>query len=127
LFDVRNPIILPPGHWITRLIVKHYHEKANHAAGINFILSQLSERYWIIAAREEIRDWENQCYGCRRRRNKQASQVMAPLPGVRLRFTYRAFDQSAVDFVGPFITIQGNLVPRLFPLVEVRPWLGLVT
>ena len=73
-YDVRSPIILPRGHWVTRLIVKHYHEKANHAAGVNFILSQLSERFWIIVAREEIRDWENQCYGCRRRRNKPASQ-----------------------------------------------------
>ena len=107
-YDVRCPIILPRGHRVTRLIVKHYHEKANHAAGVNFILSQLSERFWIIAAREEIRDWENQCYGCRRRRNKPASQVMAPLPGVRLRFTYQAFDQCAVDFGGPFITIQGR-------------------
>ena len=35
------------------------HEKANHAGGVNFILAQLSQRFWIIAAREEIRSWEN--------------------------------------------------------------------
>ena len=33
---------------------------------------------------------------------------MAPLPKVRLRFTYRAFDQCGVDYAGPFTTIQGR-------------------
>ena len=30
-FDVRFPIILPHGHWITKLIVKQHHELGNHA------------------------------------------------------------------------------------------------
>ena len=52
-YDTRFPIILPRGHWVTKLIVKHYHERGNHAAGVNFILCQLSEildhcRHWII-------------------------------------------------------------------------------
>ena len=106
-YDVQFPIILPRTHWITKLIVKHYHEKANHAACVDFILSQINKRYCIIAAREEIREWENQCYGCKRRRNKPVNQIMAPLPKVRLRFTYRAFDQCGVDFAGPFLTVQG--------------------
>ena len=33
---------------------------------------------------------------------------MAPLPEVRLRFTYRAFDQEAVDYAGLFTTVQGR-------------------
>jgi hypothetical protein len=54
-YDVKHPIILPRGHHVTKLIVKHYHERANHTGGVNFILAQLSQRFWIIAAREEIR------------------------------------------------------------------------
>ena len=107
-YDVRHPVILPRRHWITRLIVKDYHEKANHNAGVNFILSQINEKYWIIAAREEIREWENQCNHRKRRRSKPAIQIMAPLPKVRLRFTYRAFHQCGIDFAGPFFTIQGR-------------------
>ena len=34
-YDVRYPIILPRKDWITRLIVKHYHELGNHNAGVN--------------------------------------------------------------------------------------------
>ena len=106
--DVKHPIILPRGHHVTKLIVKHYHEKANHAGGVNFILAQLSQRFWIIAAREEIRSWENECNECKKRKTKLATQIMAPLPKVRLRFTYRPFDQSVVDYAGPFITVQGR-------------------
>lgn len=112
-YDVRFPIILPRGQWVTRLIVKHFHEMANHGAGTNFVLSQLSGRFWIVAAREEIRAWENECNECKRRKNKPATQIMGPLPQVRLRFTYRAFDQTAVDYAGPFTTIQGRGRQRL--------------
>ena len=107
-YEVRHPVILPRGHWVTKLIVKHYHERANHNAGVNFILSQINEKYWLIAAREEIRDWEKECNFCERRRSRPANQIMAPLPKVRLRFTYRAFDQCGVDYAGPFTTIQGR-------------------
>ena len=60
-FDVRFPIILPRGHWVTKLIVKQHHELGNHAAGTNYTLANLSARCWIVSAREEIREWENQC------------------------------------------------------------------
>ena len=112
-YDTKFPIILPRGHWVTKLIVKSYHEEANHSAGVNFILAQLSQRSWIMAAREEILDWEKSCNEYKRRKNKTAKQVMAPLPNVRLRFTFRPFDQTAVDFAGPFITIQGRGKKRL--------------
>ncbi|XP_074637789.1 uncharacterized protein LOC141896447 [Acropora palmata] len=63
-YDTRFPIILPRGHWVKKLIVKNYHERGNHAAGVNFTLCQLSERFWIIAAREEIREWDRECNEC---------------------------------------------------------------
>ena len=107
-FDVIFPTILPRGHWVTKLIVKHYHERANHTAGTNFVLSQVNQRYWIVAAREEIREWENECNERKKRKNKTATKVMGPLPQSRLRFTYRESDQAAVDYAGPFKTIQGR-------------------
>ena len=112
-YDVRFPIILPRGQWVTRLVVKHYHELSYHSAGTNFVLSQISGRFWIVAPREEIREWKNECSECKRRRNKPATQIMGPLPQVRLRFTVRAFDQTAVDYAGPFTTIQGRGRHRL--------------
>ena len=85
------------------------------------MLAQINQRFWIVAAREEIREWENECCTCQKRRNKLATQIMAPLPEVRLRFTYRAFDQAAVDYAGPFTTIQRRGKRRL------KRWLCLFT
>ena len=61
-YGERFPKLLLRGHWVT----KHYHEHANHSAGINFLLSQISEKYWVIAAHGEIREWEGECSMCKR-------------------------------------------------------------
>ena len=34
-YDVRHPIVLPRKHWVTKLIVKYFHEKGNHNSGTN--------------------------------------------------------------------------------------------
>ena len=41
-YDVRHPTVLPQKHWVTKLIVKYFHEKGNHNAGTNQTLSLLS-------------------------------------------------------------------------------------
>ena len=47
-YDVRYPIILPRKAWVTKLIVKYYHELGNHVAGTNQTLCSLSAKYWIL-------------------------------------------------------------------------------
>ena len=79
-YDVRYPILLSRKNWITKLIVKYYHEMGNHNAGTNQTLSALSTKYWIMAAREEIAEWKKECAACIRRKAKCAKQIMAPLP-----------------------------------------------
>ena len=88
---------------------------------INFILCQLSERFWIIAACEEIREWDHECNKCKRRRSKPACQITAPLSKMRLRFSFRPFAQTTVDFAGPLYTVQGRGKPRR------KRWLCLFT
>ena len=107
-YDVRFPVILPRNSWVTKLLVKEYHEKGNHATGTNQTLAALSTRYWILSGREVIREWEKECAECRRRKSKPCQQIMAPLPTARLKTSLRAFARSAVDFAGPFITVQGR-------------------
>ena len=105
-YDVRYPVILPRKCWLTNLIIKDAHEKGNHAFGTNQTLATLSVRYWIISAREAIREWERECAECRRLKARTAQQIMAPL--ARLQTSLKAFTRTAVDFGGPFITIQGR-------------------
>ena len=106
-WDTRHPIILSRNHQTTKLIIKDSHEKSQHG-GTNQVLAQLSSRYWIVSAREAIREWEKECMVCRRREVTPAKQVMAPLPGLRTQKFLRAFSQTSVDFDGPFYTKQGR-------------------
>jgi len=111
--DTRYPIILPRTSWVTKLIVKQYHVDGYHSTGTNHTLAALSSKYWIISAREVSREVEKDCVVCRRRKAKLATQVMAPLPNVRLKMCLRPFtNNAAVDYAGPFITIQGRSIRR---------------
>ena len=109
-YDARYPIILPRRHGVTRLIVKCEHKKGAHICGTNHVLSELSKRYWILSAREAIREWESMCMTCKRRTTKTATQIMAPLPSGRLKLpsSLRSFVHTALDFAGPFLTIRGR-------------------
>ena len=104
-YDVRHLIVLPRKNGLQNLIVKYFHEKGNHDSGINQTLSLLSTGYWIIAAHEEIMDWERECATCKRRNAKQAEQIA--ING--LKPSLRAFVRTAVDFAGPFLTRQGRV------------------
>ena len=88
-------------------MVRSYHEKTN-VAGTNHILALLSEKYGILRAREEIKQVTSECNFCKKKKAKAATQIMAPLPDVRLSLPLQAFSKTAVDFGGPFITIQGR-------------------
>ena len=106
--DARFPIILTRKNCAAKLIVKHYHEKDNHAGRTNQLLAALSTRFWIIFGHQEIREREKDCNECQRGELKATKQIMAPLLQFRLRFSLRAFTQTAVDYSGPFITMQGR-------------------
>ena len=68
----------------------------------------MSSRFWIVSGREEIRDWEKVCSECKRRNAKAATQIMAPLTNIRLKASLPAFFYAAVDYAGPFFTVQGR-------------------
>ena len=56
----------------------------NYVVGTNKTLSALLTRFWIVAAREEIIDWEKECTICKRGKAKSAKQIMAHLPLIQL-------------------------------------------
>jgi hypothetical protein len=49
-----------------------------------------------------------QCNECCRHKAKPAEQMMGPLPSIRTKQPLHAFSRTAVDFGGPFITVQGR-------------------
>ena len=107
-WDSRFPIILPKDSLVTTLIIKHCHEKVGHH-GTNHTLAAVSSRFWILCARESIKKWQATCATCKKAKAnaKPALQLMAPLPDTRCKLPLRAFAEIAIDFAGPFTTIQG--------------------
>jgi hypothetical protein len=99
---------LPRNNRVTELIAKYYHDNGNHARGTNGVLADISTKYWIISAREEIRSWESKCNECKKRKAKATIQIMSPLPHSRLDTTMRAFNKCGLDFAGPFETKMGR-------------------
>jgi len=111
-YDANFPILLPRKHWITRLVVKQCHENVCHS-GVNSTLTELSKRFWVVSAREEIRELQNMCTKCKLINARVAKQIMGTLPKQRSDNTVKAFVNTAVDYAGPFITKQGRGKTRL--------------
>ena len=107
--SVKYPVIFPKKHPVTKLIIKYHHEKEGHQMGLNYTLNHLRERYIIVYARETAKRTIRECSECKRRyRGKPLQQQVAPLPRIRLEVTMKPFTNSAIDFAGPFYTIQGR-------------------
>ena len=61
-----------------------------------------------MAACEAIAEWIKEFAVCIRRKAKCAEQIMTSLPLNWLKSSLRAFTRTAVDFGGPFKTVQGR-------------------
>ena len=63
----------------------------------------------VVHARETVKKVIKECAECRIRfRGKLATQQMAPLPTIRLEATMKPFTNCAIDFAGPYLTVQGH-------------------
>ena len=101
--NAAHPMILPKKHHITRLVVGDVHHHCRHG-GVNHVLAQVRSRYWIKDGPQEVKNWDQECKSCERRRAKPAMQIMAPLPKSRLGMPMRAFANCCVNYAGPFFT-----------------------
>ena len=105
--DVKHPIVLPRQGHVSKLLVRHYHEKSLHQ-GKGITLNEIrSSGYWIIGGGSVVSRLVHECVTCRRLRAKVQEQKMADLPAERLTpappFTY-----CAVDYFGPWYVREGR-------------------
>lgn len=102
-----HPLILPRRHQLTALIITDYHVRSLHQ-GINYVLSQLRKKYWVIGNSGTIRHYLADCIRCRHARAQPSTQKMSPLPNQRLMMGFPAFAFSAVDYFGPMVVRVGR-------------------
>ena len=63
-FPAKHPVIVPSKHQVAHMIVLDTH---NHARlGVEWTLSRVRRKYWVIDARNIIKRVENACVTCKR-------------------------------------------------------------
>ena len=78
-FDTKHPIVLDARHNFVKLFLRHTHLK-NHHQGIDYLRSNVQERYAILKLRSTLRSIKSNCLLCRKFRAATIQPIMADLP-----------------------------------------------
>ena len=105
--DIKFPIILSRNSHVTKLIVKHFHERTYHQ-GKGMTLNEVrSNGFWVVSGPSLVANIISSCVKCQRLRGAVQEKRMSDFPEDRLEpappFTY-----CAVDYLGPFIIKEGR-------------------
>ena len=98
----KHQIILPHHHPLTKLIIDECHLKNLHA-GFQLLWSTLQRNFWILRARDVIRNEIRNSIICRKQRAETAQQLMGSLPTPRVTPGF-AFEHCGLDYAGPYHT-----------------------
>lgn len=102
--DTIHPIVLDPGHLITKLLIKETDQRLLHP-GSESVLAELRRQYWVLQGREAIRKQQRTC---QRWRAKPQTPRLADLPPCRLNLYKPPFHSTGVDCFGPFTVKVGR-------------------
>ena len=94
----QHPIIVPRGH-LSMLLAHHVHIKRKHS-GVNSMLTELKNNYWIVGARRTCKTVKKRCVACQRQDARPCKQPNAPLPEDRVKQS-SPFAVSGIDHAGP--------------------------
>lgn len=98
-FNFLCPIVLPGKHSIVQALIREKHLQLAHA-GVQILLNDLREKYWVLGGRKVIRSVIRKCVICRRHDSKPFEVAPAPLPKDRIRDA-AVFEVVGIDFAGP--------------------------
>uniref|UniRef100_A0A8D8T1R1 Integrase catalytic domain-containing protein n=1 Tax=Cacopsylla melanoneura TaxID=428564 RepID=A0A8D8T1R1_9HEMI len=101
----KHPVLLPKTAHLTKLLINHYHDMTLHG-GPKVVQSLLQRFYWIIGARNLVRNLLSKCVKCIRMKPMFHQPLMADLPASRFA-QGRAFLNVGVDLAGPFSLKSG--------------------
>ena len=82
-YDTKFPILLPPQHQLTELIILDCHQKVLHS-GLQTTVAQIRQRYWITKIRQRVKTLLRKCVVCKKINGKPYSApINPPLPQCR--------------------------------------------
>ncbi|KRX11896.1 hypothetical protein T07_13198, partial [Trichinella nelsoni] len=74
--ETRNPMLLPHGDGVVKLLIQQVHEQQLHA-GIDQTLAATRKRFWITRGRSAVKEVVRKCVVCRRVTARPFEQQMA--------------------------------------------------
>lgn len=93
------PMLLPKCR-VSKLIIRHTHACALHG-GLQLTLRTLRQ-FWILRARNLVKNCIFKCMTCARQRAAMSYQQMRDLPETRVN-TARLFTHTGIDYADPFL------------------------
>lgn len=88
--QARNPVILPKGNHVSRLIARRAHEVETGHSGNEHVLSLTRQKkYWIVRGRPLVK--EKDCVTCKRLKGKLEAQRMPDLSLERVSLCRQPF------------------------------------
>ena len=99
--EMRKPIILPRGHQMVNLLLKHLHEKRAHC-GYKSLVYESRKRFWIVGVRKMAQQVTSKCVTCKKLRRRPLEQLMGQIPKLRVAAGFPAFSNTAIAMFGPF-------------------------
>jgi Integrase zinc binding domain len=122
-FATRNPVILDGRHRYVELMIKYLHQKGNHQ-GVEIVVNQLRERFWIIKCRSAVKRQFQNCLQCKRRKAKPAQPLMGQIPAERFASHEKPFTNTGVAFFRPIYVNVGRRTEKrygvLFTCLTIR-------
>ena len=101
-FDSQHPIILDARQAIVRLLVRHVHLRKFHQ-GLDYMRAVVNLKYVLLNLQWLLRNIENTCVACRKRKAQTVSHIMTDLPIERLGYPQPPFSNTGVDYFGLFL------------------------
>ncbi|XP_065074988.1 uncharacterized protein LOC135698779 [Ochlerotatus camptorhynchus] len=108
---VKNPILLPKGHYVTDLVIADYHGKYRHQ-NHQTVMNEVRLKYFIPRLRSEYNRVRKNCQHCKVRRVNPQPPAMGNLPPARLAAFQRPFSYTGIDYFGPMLVVVGRRVEK---------------
>ena len=99
-YQKKQPVILPKGHHVSELIIRHFHESVHHQGRLITSAAVREADYWVVGAHRMISSLTESCVNCKLR-GATITQHMANLPPDRTE-TSPPFTNVGFDVFGPW-------------------------
>ena len=98
----KHPALLPKGHHVSNLVIRHYHNKVHHQGRQITHGAVRQAGFWIIGSHAAVANTISTCVPCKKARGATATQHMADLPADRTE-TAPPFTNVGFDVFGPWM------------------------